>query len=101
MNLEPMIDWTLARIGKLPTTQLIVASGIAAFLGTIALWWLLALLHSVIPSVAAWEPSVSMIGFISAWGVIAAGQFAAKRATDSTYAAAKAGAVVPPAPPTP
>ena len=87
---ERAVDWTLARLAKVPTTQLVTVVGIGAFVGTILLWWFVALLHAVMEDyVAAWEPSVSMIGFISAWGVIAAAQFSAKRATDIDLAKAR------------
>jgi hypothetical protein len=87
--LDRGIAWTLALVERLPTTQLVTAVGITAFVGTILQWWLLALLHSFVPTIGAWEPSGSMIGFISAWGVIAAGQFGLKRATDIDLARVK------------
>lgn len=90
-SVTQMADWFLDRLAKFPTTQAVTAMGIAAFAGTIILWWTLALLHAVTKDwVGEWEPSVSMIGFISAWGVMAAAQFGVKRTTDADYAKAKA-----------
>ena len=74
-------EWTLDVLGRLPTTNARIATSIAAFIAAIVVWLLLAIVHSFFPSVAAWEPSGTMIAFLSVWGGLDVLQFGAKRMT--------------------
>lgn len=91
-RLGALVKWLIEHVGHINTTNTRILVTIAAFVATMAVWLLLAFLHAVFPQyIGEWEPSFTVLGFLTAWAGLDTLQFGVKRSTDSGYAAAKSG----------
>lgn len=81
------VEWLLDILGRLPSTNGRIFASLCAFAAIITVWLGIAILHSFWPvTIALWEPSVSMLGFVTVWGGLDVAQFRIKRKTQGKYA---------------
>jgi hypothetical protein len=97
-----MIERLLVLVGKLPTMQARVCVTLGAVIATTVRY--VSSQEHVLGNGAVtsfWTPTYEWLGFLIVMSGLDLGTFMAKRTTDASYVAAKAGVTPAPNPPTP
>lgn len=105
-KLEKALDWLMERVGKMPSTNLriLVTLGLVIATGVVYLFLaikteLFGLHHAaaqpLVTGDKAWVPDGTWLTFLGAMSGLDSLTFLAKRATDSTYVAARQSGATP------